>query len=277
VYSVTVNAGGQGLDVLRAAYHGSAGLSIGGTSVATGAPASSSGGANGLGSLKGDLDAASKGLLLTVSGTVSTNSFPKGMPSSNVFATYKAKATALPSSAASGGVFNPGALTPTSNPYGTANGDGLYYLPLPAVALVQILPMRMQGTLLIEGNSSTPSQIVQFVNEQYWKPQRTDYPVLIVKGVDTVKFGGSLFQLSQSGSTYPSEMRGLIHLIGTSSVEMNNTFYLYGYLVADGTITTSGTSAVSWDSRLYTSPPSGYQRGDVLSIAPGSWKWDQWP
>jgi hypothetical protein len=186
VYSVTVAAGGQGLDVLRAAYHGNAGLSVGGTSIVTGAPASSAGSAGGIGTLRGDLDAGSKGVLLTVSGAVATNSFPKNMPSSNVFATYKANATALPSSAASGGAFNPGSLTPTSNPYGAANADGLYYLPLPAVALVQVLPARVQGTLLIEGNSSLSSQTVQFVNEQSWKPQRADYPTLIVKGVRTV-------------------------------------------------------------------------------------------
>src|SRR5205807_799357 len=136
---------------------------------------------------------------------------------------------------------------------------------------------RVQGTLLIEGNSSVSSQTVQFISEQYWQPQRSDYPVLIVKGVGTVKFGGSLFRLTQSSVTYPSEMRGLVHLIGTSSVEMNNAFYLYGCLVADGTLTTTGTSGVSWDSKLYTAPPSGYQRGDGLTIAPGSWKWDQSP
>jgi len=75
-----------------------------------------------------------------------------------------------------------------------------------------------------------------------WQPQRSDYPVLIVKGVNTVKFGGSLFQLTQSSVSYPSEMRGLVHLIGTNSVELNNAFYLFGCLVADGTITTSWPS-----------------------------------
>jgi hypothetical protein len=120
-------------------------------------------------------------------------------------------------------------------------------------------------------------QTVQVLFEQYWQPARADYPVLMTRDVNSVQFSGSLSRLTLSSGSYPSEFRGLIHLTDTASVILNNAFYLYGSLVAEGTITTSGTMALVCDPKLLSDPPVGYQKGDVLTPVPGSWKWDQWP
>ncbi len=278
VYSVTVNAGGTGIDALRAAYHAGTTLTVTGTTTVTGGPASCNGRATLNANLRGDLEAGSK----IGTGTYGAGSVipaaAKSQPSINAFEYYKAKATSLPGGAVSGNIFQPGTLTPSTNPYsGSTNADGVYYLRLPNVSSITINPSRIIGTLIIEGHSSSTAQSVTIQAEQYWQPYRSDYPVLLVKDVSTFTINGSMSRLSQSGNYYPSEIRGLIHLSETTNVILGNGCYIYGALITDNAMTTSGTNAVTNDPKIIANPPFGYQKGDVLTPAPGTWKWDVLP
>jgi hypothetical protein len=48
-------------------------------------------------------------------------------------------------------------------------------------------------------------------------------------------------------------------------------------VIADGTVSTTGTDALISDPNLYSNPPIGYGNGSQLIPAPGTWLWDSPP
>lgn len=290
IFSMTVNAGGHGLDVLRMACHCDGLLTTNNTTNATlGGPAfggSLTGGAlstNNTAKLNGTVNAAVE-CVASTGGASPTGgiTYPgtKLLPPASVFDTYKTtyRATVIPSTAATSNTFSPGTLTATSNPAGGGvNSDGLYYLKVPSANdNTQIKTSRIQGTLLIE--SSNSSQKLEIMSDVSWAAQRSDYPILIVKGFSRVKIDGQISTVTIGLNAYPTELKGLIHIIGsTTDVQVGDAACIRGCLVTDGTITTSGTTTFVADPNLYNSPPLGYCKGDVLTPAAGGWKWDQWP
>jgi hypothetical protein len=273
VYSAQLTVAGSGVDVLRTAVHGSTGLSLNGPTTFVDGPASTNGtlAINVGGSLKGNGG----------SEAVASGAAAKPMPSPAVFElyrNYKGGATVIPSSAAAGGTIQPGVLSATSNPYGEANAEGIYYLRLPdTVTTLQILSSRIEGTLLIEAAAGGGLQTVELRGTMFWAPHRPDRAALITKGVHTVAVYGETAAHVDAGGTHPSELRGLFHLIGTTSVLLNNATYLKGCLVADGEVQTSGAVAITADRKLLADPPLGYGRGNRAVLVPGSWRWDSPP
>ena len=77
--------------------------------------------------------------------------------------------------------------------------------------------------------------------------------------------------------SYPSELDGLIHVIGATSIYLDDKTYIKGTLVTDGTILTTGASAVSADPALLANPPKFYAKGDQVTPVQGTWKWDTLP
>jgi hypothetical protein len=299
VFSVQMCAAGHGLDVLKTACHGATAVTIGGTISAVGGAVSTNGLITLNAAVNGNVEAGSKTGSGTVSGTTTVPAPAKAMPPASVFDDYRSRATALPATAIdSFGRMQPYLLTNAYTPYAgvTPNPDGLYYIRIPSgISTVQLLPSRIKGTLLIEGSGT---QQFQTNGEICWEPQRGDCPILVIKGCSTVQLNASISRLSEStvgqnlnpsGSpyngttnstltdTYPSEFDGLIHIVGAATVSLTNTFYLKGALITDGTIQTSGTTAIVFDPNLYNSPPVGYCKGDQILPTPGTWKWDSLP
>jgi hypothetical protein len=273
VYSARLTAAGSGVDVLRTAFHAAGGLSLGGPTVVIGGPASTNGSLvlNG-GGLRGNGGSEVAG------GGGSAVAAVKPMPSAGVFELYKLRATVIPSAAVAGGTMQVAPLSAASNPYGDANPDGIYYVRLPdTISTLQILSSRVKGTLLVEAAPGNTAQAVELMSPSSWEPHRADLPTLITKGVATVRVYGAIAPYAEGGTSYPSELRGLFHLIGTADVQLNDATYLKGCLVADGTITTSGTVAAAADPALLAAPPVGYSRGNRVVLVPGSWKWDAPP
>jgi hypothetical protein len=271
-YSVQLAAGGDAMDFLRTAFHCSSHIQLNGTTMVLSGPISTNG------------DNSGGSPAIGTSEAVHDGAASKPMPSAGVFNLYYKKATIIPSSAASTGVFQPTLLSTTSNPYGTPSSEGIYYLQLPStISTLKIYSCHSQATLLIENAAGVSGQVVQFgadstgSNPYLIEPSRSDYATIITRGFATVKFNGSYKAFVENGTSYGSEMRGLVHTIGTSIVQLNDTFFLRGCLVADGEIDTSGYVGVAATPSFMTAPPWGYTKGNHMTPVPGTWKWDAPP
>jgi hypothetical protein len=276
-YSVQLAAGGDALEFLRTGAHSAGGLALAGSVLVMGGAVSTNGDISGTSSLK-------LGTMEVAGGGASGSPAPKKpMPSSGVFGLYYKKATVIPSSAASTGTFQAALLSSTSNPFGTPNPDGIYYLRLPSsVGTLKVLSSHVKATLLIENAAGVSNQVVQFgdtpdLQPIILEPPRADYATVITKGIATVKLNGSRKSFNEDGTSYASEMRGLIHTIGTTTVQLNDALHLRGCVVADGVIETSGSVGITIVPSLYTSPPWGYTKGNRMIPVSGTWKWDAPP
>lgn len=266
VYSVQLTASGEGIDVLKTAMHSSDGLNLGGKTFIIGAPISTNGNLSNATNLYG-------GYGTEVVGTGGTVAAAKPMPSATVFDTYKARATVIPSSVVSSSDLLPGVLSASSNPYGAVNPDGIYYILLPdSRSAVRLDSSCIKGTLLVEAGNS--AQSFEIGADVYWEPASSGYATLITKGIKALTIKGKAAPFS---SNYPSEIRGLIHAIGTSTVLIDDRAYLKGCLVADGTISTNGNVGITYTSSLFSDPPMGYTKGNRILPNPGTWKWDTLP
>jgi hypothetical protein len=143
--------------------------------------------------------------------------------------------------------------------------------------VVTVQQSRIQATLLVQAYPGRTDQELRLDGSLSWEPARPDRPILVTKGVRTVTFLGSSAPVTVGGTPYPSELRGLIHTIGTSNVFLTDRFYLKGTLLADGTIQTSGFTAVAVDPELYRKPSDGYTKGDQVKPTGGTWRWDSLP
>jgi hypothetical protein len=272
VYSATLVPGGEAMAVLRTACHAAEEVKITDTTVAFNGPVSTNGNLvfSGAGMLRGSSEVAGSG---------GTSSPVKPMPSASMFELYAARATAIPASAFSGGVFAPtGGLSAENNPYGDENPEGIYVLTIPdSMSSLEIQSCRIKGTLLVTGAETRTDQTVRLTGAMLLEPHRANLPTLITKRLNAVTVSGAVAQFTESGTTYPSEIRGLVHCIGTSQVTLQNATYLFGTLVCDGKLELTGTVGITVDTRLYANPPLGYTKGDRVTVAPGSWKWDAPP
>jgi hypothetical protein len=203
VYSVDLLPTGQGLEALRAAVHSSGGIVIGGTTVVTGGPLSTNGSLTGSSALRPLNNVATE-----VVGSGGTPASAKPMPSAGVFDYYMQKKADVDPGTLAGGIYAPGSISAADNPAGPEDSDGVYYLKLPlGVSNLSVEPARIKATLLIEGPGGGTLIIKA---PTYWTPERADLPILIAKGFQNVRFLGSI---APQGSN-PSELAGLIHLIG---------------------------------------------------------------
>lgn len=270
VFSTTLIPGGDGLAVLRTACHAGGGVKIDNMVTAFNGPVSANGDLTGGGTLRGSSEIAGAG------GTASP---AKLMPSGTVFELYKSMATVIPASAiASGSFAPPGGLTADNNPYGDKNPNGIYMMTIPdTVATLTVQSCHIKGTLLIIGATSRTDQNVNFTGAMFLEPNRPTFPTLIIKKVKKVTVDGSISQYSDATGDYPSEIRGLVHVISTPDVQLKDQTYVVGTVICDGDLQLSGSVGFSVDPRLIAQPPMGYTKGNRMYPAAGGWKWDTPP
>jgi hypothetical protein len=267
VFSVQLSASGEGLDALKTAMHSAGGIVLGGGTFVLGGPISTNGNLTNVANLKG-------GAGSEVAGIGGTAAPAKPMPPAGAFETYKARATTIATSAAGSGDFIPGVLSADANPYGAGNPDGIYYIRLPSdKSKVKIDDSRLKATLVVEAGAGVSVQELE-IDNVYWESHSSSFPILITKGITTVTIRGNV---PQYGGGYPSELRGLMHLIGTTEVDMEDAAFIRGCLIADGIINTNGSTGVTANPSLFTTPPMGYTKGSRILPNPGTWKWDSAP
>ena len=270
--------GGLPLELLRTAVHTQRGISVDPFSslAVTGAPASADANVDigTFGTVFGDLEATSLSGG-TVTGTTTVPAELKGMPPTTVFDDYVARATALPFS----GDFYKMVLAPGVNEYGGGvNADGVYYINTSGND-IDIRRSRIHGTLLID---ASPDGIVAFNARCFIHPYRDDFPTLIIKakevyldyetngGVDELREGGANHNFNPVGAPYlgqvdsdqsdryPSEILGLVHVIGDASVWTPGNPRIHGVLAVQGKLRMYTPGEIVHDPKLMANPPLGY-------------------
>jgi hypothetical protein len=268
VYSVTLTIGGPGLDVLRTVCHTSGNMKITNTAIAIGGPVSAN----------GDLELASvlRGTS-EIAGTGGTSSPAKTMPMAGVFDYYASLATWIPSSYVSSGDLKDNTLSAADNPFGAENAQGIYIIQIPeSVNDLKIQDFRTKATLLIEGASSRTDQEITIRDETLLESNSSDLPTLITKRIKKVTVVGSI-KATDTAPFAVSEIRGLMHCIGTTFVTLQDATHIRGTLICDGYLEMTGTVGLTFDPKLLAKPPEGYTTGNVITPVPGTWKWDAPP
>lgn len=235
--------------------------------------------------VEGNLVAASFDVKGDYYGTQVTSSASKPMPASTVPESYAALGTLI----APGNTIDKQVLAAGSNPWGTANAEGVYVIRTSSDLTIR--NTRILGTLVI----ICPNSKVTIDGSVLIQPSRSDYPSLIVNG-ELVLGYDSTAALSESttntnfnpaaaayqGSsdldktdTYPNEIQGLIHVTG--KVTISKPGIMRGALLCASTsgdtvtIDTSSFSIIS-SSSLLTAPPQFYTSSVRMISLPGSFK-----
>jgi hypothetical protein len=232
------------------------------------------------GTIYGDVEAVSITGLGWVYGSITCPASVKTMPASTVFQRYKNLATPISSS----DTMEKFVLTPTYNPFGQLNADGVYYIDAENKDLT-LRSCRVYGTLVITAKKVTLSNAVLLQNA------RANYPALIVQG--NVVFAQSDYSLSESylntnfnppgaeyqggsdadkSDTYPNQVNGLTYLTG--NLTFQNSPVIQGTIVVEGTTTVSGNPTLTYDSNILTYPPTGFTQATTQVQALGE-TWTQ--
>ena len=297
VYSVQVSPGGSPLDVLRTAVHSSGAVTLAGIVQAANGPISSNGNVSLSGTVNGAIEAASISGSASGTRTVTAPSPAKRMPPSTVYDSLLPLATAINYSAISGRKMDKCLLSPSSNPYGATNPNGIYVIVMPGNETLTITNCRIVGTLLVSGNKA----IVTVEGPVLWETGPARTPLLVVSAKQaTLTLNGYSTWLSESSAgvnfnpastpfagdsnsnqtdDFPPQYRGIIHVAteGIGTVNLNANTYLNGTLIADCSVKTATMFTGVQDPAFYKNPPFGYASGDVLTAVPGTWRWDTLP
>ncbi len=297
---VTLLAEASPLEALRTAIHADSIVLEGGKSLtATGAPVS----ANTLlqldsgATITGDAEAGSLNNNGTITGTVTVPAESKIMPDAGVFDQYANVATAIAVSS----TIDRQVLTPTYNPWGATNPDGLYLINM-AGGTLTITNTRIHGTLLVDN----PTGTVVLDQAVFLQNARADYPALVVRGNVELLYASDGTSLDEAtlntnfnpigapylsvtdstfDDTYPNEIHGLVH--ATASLRLYSSARVRGAILCEGALlvdaaysdadpgegsTTNEVNEVVYDGDLFASPPWGYTNPPVMKVARGSWR-----
>jgi hypothetical protein len=247
-----------------------------------GAPVSTNGVLDNDELIDGDAHAASLESMKTITGTLTVPAPSKPMPDPNVISDYISKATVIPFT----GTIEDQVLTPTSNPWGAADPNGVYFIDTGGSDLT-IRNSRIYATLIVRLVSKT----LTLDDAVFMQNYRSDYPTLIVDGNADIKTHSADETLSEAARVtnfnpvgapyesqwdedtldeYPNEIHGLIHVNG--NLKLGQTARVVGAIICAGTVDAEEKNTIVHDPGLYTSPPEGYTYVERMKISPGSWK-----
>ncbi len=183
-------------------------------------------------------------------------------------------------------------LSPTKNPYGAPNPEGVYVLDCGGKDVV-VSNSRIVGTLLLL-NPGSDTTVQGSMNIE---PAVTNYPALMTDGSITVALsstalsetglgvnfnpvgaaypyqaGTGTFTNATATDSYPSAINGLVYA-GDDFVMDANTV-IDGGVVVSGKTTLQGTTLqVNYKSVYLNTPPPGFTSGAVyMRPTPGSWQ-----
>ena len=234
------------------------------------------------GTIYGAVEAQSVSGSGTVVGPVIVPAPPRPMPAADVFDRYQAMATELPSRDKIENMV----ISPSHNPIGPTNPDGLYFIDTNGRDLT-IKGVRINGTLVVR----CPGQKVVLDSAVFLHSYRPYYPTLIVDGNLEIKIQSRDYNLSEAawatnfnpaGAPYlgqsdgdqmdelPNEVRGLVHVKG--SVVMNKPALIRGTIICESTVTCDDEVQMLHDPSLFKTPPLGYTAVVGMRIAPGTWR-----
>lgn len=288
IEEVTMVAQGTALDALSLAVHTAGELHVnsGATLTVQGAAASTNGTFRSTGTVAGAVKCLVSVLPGTVTGGLTIVTLPTAMPGSGVEAMYVGLGTAISPSA---GLMDKVVLTPTLNPWGAGNADGVYVITTSQDLMIK--RTRINGTLVVVA----PGRTVTIDQGVLIQPARSDYPALIVDG-NLVLQSDSTAGLSESSAgvnfnpagapyqgatdsdmtdTYPCEIGGLVHVKGTVTLDQNSL--VRGMIICESgaladAVYVRGNASVVYTASLATSPPMGYTKSVTMAVEAGSYK-----
>ena len=258
------------LEALNTCIHSSELLKVSGGHLirAIGAPVSTNGVLDNDEMIDGDAEANSIDDTKTITGTLTVPAAQKSMPDPNVISNYISKATVVPFT----GDINKQVLTPTYNPWGSTNPDGVYFIDTGDHDLT-MQRFRYKGTLIVRLGTKMLTLAKKVLMQNY----RSDYPVLIIDGdmemvfdsysatlseaVDSRNYNppGAPYQgQSDSDMTdgYPNEIQGLVHVTGF--LKLNNTARVKGAIICEDSVECASQNTIIHNPSLYAIPPEGY-------------------
>ncbi len=270
------------LPILAHALHAQASVDVksGNTLTLSGGPLSSNGSVTTSGNVVGDVIALSVSNPARVTGQITAPGPPHMAPDASVFAAYAALATPLspPST------MEDTLLSPACNPWGRPALEGVYFLNLTGNNTIR--NMRIVGTLVVRGNGKN----LLIEKNVLIEPARSGYPALVLDGnlelnVDSaatlseddcdVNFNppGTPWQGvadDDQTDTYPSEIRGLVHVRGT--LRLRGTTLIRGAVICESSVSVEGNARIVTDPTLAAEPAKGYTTFGTPEIVPGTWR-----
>lgn len=286
VYSVLL-IGDVPLDVLRTTVATSGYLNNSSASTTSGGPLSSNGLFTRGATVDGDVEAGSVTGTGTITGTLTTPAPAKTMPDKGVFEYYKRLATPLTWPGGTSWTMSAPLLSDTVNPFGsTTNPSGIYYVNVPDGNFLAIETLHTKGTLVVDcGDGAT----VLLTKEMFWEPKTPDLPILLIRHLTTSSTSdlitSYLGSITEGSTTYPCQLRGLVHIMGATGAASGDQEGTIGYggtyqgtLIIDGDARVYKTSATfNWDPNLYYNSLIGYTTGPTMKIVRGSCLWEAAP
>jgi len=273
------------IDALSTAIHaGSINVKGGKSLTVTGGPASTNGEfkIDGGGLIDGDVEAATLTNGGTITGTITVPAPTKNMPDADLIAAY----TEIAEPMAAPATIELAVITPDVNPWGAANPDGLYAITMTGSTL-DIRESRIEGTLVIQ----TSGGKVVIDKTVLIESARADYPALIVDGDVELLYDSETANLSETAlntnfnpfgapyggeedsdvlDSYPSVIRGLVHLTGT--LRLKSTASVEGVVICESAVTADDANEIIYDSTLFTNPPWRYTKASGMQVVPGTWR-----
>lgn len=220
-------------------------------------------------------------------GTNTTLATPLTFPDATAFSYYQQTGTAIAFSSISSNSIQNVVLSPTSNPYGATNANGVYVIDCQGNTL-NIQNCRIVGTLiLLNPGSSTKIQ-----SSVVWSPAVSNYPCLMVNGNLMINGNGNYLQESSGNNfnppgtpypypsgvansttsdSFPPAIQGLMYVAGNLSVQGSEL--AANVIVTGGAFSTSGGLSLylTYDPTYYKSPPPGFGTLQMV-VSPGSWQ-----
>lgn len=196
--------------------------------------------------------------------------------------------TSLPISGG-GRAFTGQLLTPTNNPYGPTNPEGIYVLDC-LNQVVTFSQNRIVGTVVLLNPSAGGTTL--YKTQNYHVPAVPNYPSLMVRGdfqvqlttsdllESTLKvnfnpvnnpypWGGGTTD-TDTTDVYPNRIEGLVYVSGNMWTQTNAAV---GMLIVGGAIThQNGSLNLTYNPVYYHNPPHGFYTLKMVS-SPGSWLW----
>lgn len=227
----------------------------------------------------------------TISGAATSSVPPRTLPGSDAAHFYRDHGTwidvdDLPHNLGSP-IIDRAVLAPDLNPFGGGtNAEGIYVIDCRGESLT-ISDSRIVGTLVLlnPGSCRTSSSV-------HWDAAVPHYPALLVQGNFTfahqlatnlsessqgVNFNpaGAPYQGvadSDQSDSYPSRIRGLVHVSGTLTyAALSPASKVCGAVVAGAVVSNSNAEFDYSDVHL-NHPPPGFRDGTSMVVSPSSWQ-----
>ncbi|MBN1765058.1 MAG: hypothetical protein JW860_07365 [Sedimentisphaerales bacterium] len=175
-------------------------------------------------------------------------------------------------------------ITPTFNPLGDPNPDGLYYMNTGTENNLIIKNCRIIGTLVVTTQTQLNVKIEVAVN---WQPARPDYPVLIVLGSDSyieIKIEGPVEETANnqdlslpdepgSGTAfdiYESKITGLIYC--ENEIKIKKDCIIQGSVIAGNFIELEDDTICEFNPDIPRYYPPPCFRDTYLMPVRGTWR-----